>query len=350
LTDLTDHPAANAPRNKSWRDFLPVHAAADLFPLMSEAELRELGKDIKKNGLRSPIILWSPGDQLDKSAKVYLLDGRNRLDAMELVGMETIDKDGKLSKLLGGSSRLRGIRCDPVRHLHEISVAHAMGDWEEKKPIRKPDIDPYTFVLSANMHRLHLTADQKRDVIAKLLRAKPEISDRAIAKQTKVDHKTVGKARAELEGRGEIPHVEKRTDAKGRKQPSAKPKAKLNGKDIDVSKLGPKTQAAIASQTGEVDIETRKAQMAELDKLDTQSGPMPDEASVEARANSIAPSGAVSIWRALHAAIEAIQTELNWPELSPAKRQLRDAAIDDLRSACSTLMDLAATHPTRAAA
>ena len=33
---------------KSWRDVLPVHAAADLFPLMSEDELRELGDDIKK--------------------------------------------------------------------------------------------------------------------------------------------------------------------------------------------------------------------------------------------------------------------------------------------------------------
>ena len=36
----------------------------------------------------------------------------------------------------------------------------------------------------------------------------------------KVDHKTVGSVRAEQEARGEIPHVEKRKDAKGRKQPA----------------------------------------------------------------------------------------------------------------------------------
>jgi hypothetical protein len=36
---------------KGRRDHLPVHPAADLFPLMSEPELRELGEDIKKNGL-----------------------------------------------------------------------------------------------------------------------------------------------------------------------------------------------------------------------------------------------------------------------------------------------------------
>ncbi len=48
------------PIPKSWRDVLPVHPAADLFPLMSHDELLELGKDIKKNGLESPIVLWSP--------------------------------------------------------------------------------------------------------------------------------------------------------------------------------------------------------------------------------------------------------------------------------------------------
>jgi hypothetical protein len=35
----------------NWRYDLSVHPAADLFPLMSEAELRELGEDIKKKWL-----------------------------------------------------------------------------------------------------------------------------------------------------------------------------------------------------------------------------------------------------------------------------------------------------------
>jgi hypothetical protein len=39
----------------SWRDVLKIHPACELFPLMSQAELKELGEDIKKNGLpRSP--------------------------------------------------------------------------------------------------------------------------------------------------------------------------------------------------------------------------------------------------------------------------------------------------------
>jgi hypothetical protein len=32
---------------KSWRDVLPIHPAAELFPLMSPGELRALGEDIK---------------------------------------------------------------------------------------------------------------------------------------------------------------------------------------------------------------------------------------------------------------------------------------------------------------
>lgn len=43
---------------KSWRDIYPVHPAADVFPMMTEEELRDLGKDIKKNGLRQPVVLW----------------------------------------------------------------------------------------------------------------------------------------------------------------------------------------------------------------------------------------------------------------------------------------------------
>jgi hypothetical protein len=42
--------ADNSEQPKSWRDFLPVHPAAELFPLMAGAELRELGENIKARG------------------------------------------------------------------------------------------------------------------------------------------------------------------------------------------------------------------------------------------------------------------------------------------------------------
>jgi hypothetical protein len=34
----------------SWRDVIRIHPATELFPLMTETELRELGEDIRKNG------------------------------------------------------------------------------------------------------------------------------------------------------------------------------------------------------------------------------------------------------------------------------------------------------------
>ena len=64
---------STAPQAQSWRDTLPIHPAADLFPRMSSDELRESGKDIRKNGLRSSIALWQP----DKRASALVVDGKS---------------------------------------------------------------------------------------------------------------------------------------------------------------------------------------------------------------------------------------------------------------------------------
>jgi len=81
---------------------------------------------------------------------------------------------------------------------------------------------PEEFVISANIHRRHLAAEQKREVIGSLLKANPARSDNATAKLAKVSDKTVTAVRREMEGRSEIPNVATRTDAAGRRQPSRK--------------------------------------------------------------------------------------------------------------------------------
>src|SRR5262245_55299485 len=78
---------------KSWRDVLPIHPAADLFPMMSPDELRALAEDIKKNGLRYPIVFCLADDGKGR----LLLDGRNRLDAMELAGRKLVNQRGELA-------------------------------------------------------------------------------------------------------------------------------------------------------------------------------------------------------------------------------------------------------------
>lgn len=56
----------------------PIHPAANLFPMLPDAELRALADDIKANGLQQPIVMFG----------AHLLDGRNRWRACELAGVE----------------------------------------------------------------------------------------------------------------------------------------------------------------------------------------------------------------------------------------------------------------------
>lgn len=177
-----------------WRCVLRPHEAADLLPRMSEAELRELGEDIKKRGLQSPVTIITDADGGER-----LLDGINRLDAMELVGLPIV-KDGELNLELVQTHNVAG------------------------------NVSPHHYVLSANLLRRHLSNDQKTELIAKLLKLEPNASDRQIAKLTRTSHPKVAKVRSEEERRGKISTSKTRTDTKGREQPARKPEKKEKAK------------------------------------------------------------------------------------------------------------------------
>jgi hypothetical protein len=95
----------------------PFHPLANLFPMMDDAALGELAGDIREHGLREAITTDAAG---------AILDGRNRYRACRLAGVEP---------------------------RFEIFS----GD------------DPVAFVASRNLHRRHLTDDQRRMVAAKLV-------------------------------------------------------------------------------------------------------------------------------------------------------------------------------------
>jgi hypothetical protein len=204
----------------SWRDVLPIHPAAELFScaLMSSDEKRALGEDIVKNGLTSPIVLWKP----DRKSPECLLDGITRLDAIEIAtGCPAI---------VGAPSVTAGkdfLACNKVIVLDK-------------------SVDPYSYVISANIRRRHLTAEQKRDLIAKLLKADPSKSDRQIGEMIKADNKTVASVRAEKEAREEIPHVETRIDSRGRTQHARKPRNPERAKINREMKLGTEIMEKIA--------------------------------------------------------------------------------------------------------
>jgi hypothetical protein len=155
-------PADPAPAT-SWRNILPVHPAAELFPRMSPDELCELGEDMLENGVTSPIALW----RADPKAQLQMLDGINRLDAIELVTGCPVE--------VGPPSLMAGdfLATDKVIVLDKTT-------------------DPYAYVISANIHRRHLNTGQKRELIARVLKADPNKSDRQIAANVKASPTTVG--------------------------------------------------------------------------------------------------------------------------------------------------------------
>jgi N6-adenosine-specific RNA methylase IME4 len=102
----------------------PIHPAASIFPMMNGDELAELADDIKTRGLRERIWLMpTPGGWAPYSGAV--LDGRNRLAACELAGVE------------------------PSYNVYR-------GD------------DPVGFVVSLNLKRRHLSESQRALVAAKI--------------------------------------------------------------------------------------------------------------------------------------------------------------------------------------
>ena len=94
-----------------------IHPAANIFPMMGDAEYKKLVEDIRENGVQHPVTLI--GEERETS---LILDGRNRARAMVELGIEVSD--------------------------------HA--DSNHPDDIK----DPIAYVLSANLHRRHLTEGQ----------------------------------------------------------------------------------------------------------------------------------------------------------------------------------------------
>jgi hypothetical protein len=137
-----------------------------------------------------------------------LIDGRNRLDALALLGLLFVDGNGDL--------------CTK-RWIHDKGwIYDDDGELLQKEYAEDGD-DPFKLALSYNVHRRHLTAEQKRELIAKVLKAKPTASNSSIAAQVKVNDKTVASVRRELESNSEIPDKPDRIEKTGRKARGRKP-------------------------------------------------------------------------------------------------------------------------------
>src|SRR5262245_31292829 len=80
---------------------LPVHPAAEIFPMMEDEELNELAEDIRTNGQIHPLV----------TKDGQLIDGRNRREACKRAGVipTTIELDGQdpAAYILGSNIRRR---------------------------------------------------------------------------------------------------------------------------------------------------------------------------------------------------------------------------------------------------
>jgi hypothetical protein len=197
----------------------PVHPANNA-PPMSDAELAELAADIKAHGMHEPIVLWRDNTEEANGAEgpfpLYLLDGRNRLAALKLLGVDNPRQ-----------ARFGDLGIDTVVTLKAVKeVSHLRFGGGKLKSKWETDCDPVAFHQSMNVYRRHLTPEQRRELIAARLKENPARPNRQIGRILKVDHKTVAAVRRKEEDVGNIPHVDKVVDTKGRKQPTRKATAK----------------------------------------------------------------------------------------------------------------------------
>ncbi len=95
---------------------LRPHPAAELLPRLEGADLAALVEDVRAHGLRVPIVTWTD----PRTGEVLLLDGRNRLEACRLAGLEP-----RFEAYTGDDPVAYGLSCNVARR-HLTASQRAM--------------------------------------------------------------------------------------------------------------------------------------------------------------------------------------------------------------------------------
>jgi len=141
-------------------------------PPLSPEEYAELEASIKEHGIQVPILIDEDG---------VVIDGHHRQ---------------KIAQELG-------IRC-PKRQV-----------------IDKTESEKRTLALSLNVHRRHLTREQKRALIAESIKADPQLPDLQHAHRTGASPHTVKSVRTDLESDLQIANDIPRVNARGQERPAS---------------------------------------------------------------------------------------------------------------------------------
>jgi hypothetical protein len=218
-----------------WRDTYKVHPAADVFPMMTDAELADLGEDIRANGLTSKLTFFVVKPEW---GAVELGDGRNRIEALERAGIELTDAH---AEFLPGLSEAQKV----------------------------------AFIISKNIKRRHLTKQQQADLIVAAIKASRQVGEVPPKRHTK------GKAGSEKDatkeaavkagaehgiGKRTIERAlgKKRNEGKSKPKPKAEPKPKPSDRRLEAAERQRDTALAEAAEV--------KRNMAELEDAVAKGG------------------------------------------------------------------------------
>jgi hypothetical protein len=256
-----------------WREFIEIHPAAELFPLTRKCDptgYAQTREDIHANGLRVTLKFWDDPVTFDRS----LLDGRNRLEMLAEIGVLGVSEDDEGFKELVYVKEFRNGAWVDLKKPEGVL-------FEDRTKMEVLVGDPWQLVLSLNVYLRHLSAEQKRVLIADILKARPEQSNRAIAKQVHADHKTVAAVRGEKEATGEIPQLEKTVGADGKSRSAAR-KKKPNRPDRP-----PSAAASGGNPQKEISADAMKENFAQLDaEVNPEHGDGPPDAEITGRAKA----------------------------------------------------------------
>lgn len=202
-----------------------------LLPDLTDDEFAALRDDIAARGVMVPI-------ELDEAGNI--LDGHHRLRACYDLGITDFP----------------------------TIIRPGMTEQEKRHHVR-----------ALNLDRRHLTQEQKRAVIADILRDEPERSNRDVAAEVKVDDHTVGAVRRELEATAEIPQLDRTVGQDGKSRPATRPAIVATGKRETAKALsilqeqpeaapdGPVTVPVLAKAAGIATREQRRAEAAETGRI-----------------------------------------------------------------------------------
>jgi hypothetical protein len=132
----------------SWRDFYVIHPALAALPRRSPGELREFADKLERAGV---LLVPVHTRQVAGEQARYLIDGRDRLDACELLSWRIVNERGEW---FGSMALVPGV---------VPKVIHRMGR------IHAQIIDE---VESLNCHRCHYTAEQLAEISKKLIKCR----------------------------------------------------------------------------------------------------------------------------------------------------------------------------------